>query len=81
MRSMPINRQPSHFPLLVRFKYEHRYANWSSVRVELLLQAKDTISNGLKSFSFNVVFEPEATQEEVFEHSGVKRMIDMALDG
>ncbi|XP_055936454.1 kinesin-like protein KIF12 isoform X2 [Argiope bruennichi] len=32
-------------------------------------------------FTFHVVFEPEATQEEVFDHCGIKRLIDMALDG
>jgi kinesin-II 85 kDa subunit, putative len=34
-----------------------------------------------RSFTFDVVFEPEATQEEIFEHSGIKRLIDMALEG
>ncbi|GFU53534.1 kinesin-like protein KIF12 [Nephila pilipes] len=32
-------------------------------------------------FTFHVVFEPEASQEEVFDHCGIKRLIDMALDG
>ena len=35
----------------------------------------------LKPFTFNVVFEPEASQEDVVEHSGIKRLIDMAIDG
>ena len=39
------------------------------------------IASTVRPFAFNVVFETEATQEEVFEHSGVKRLIDMALDG
>jgi len=34
-----------------------------------------------KSFTYNVVFEPEATQEDVLNHSGVKRLIEMAIDG
>ena len=34
-----------------------------------------------KSFTYNVVFEPEAGQEDVLAHSGVKRLIDMAIDG
>lgn len=34
-----------------------------------------------KSFTYNVVFEPEASQEDVLNHSGVKRLIDMAIDG
>ncbi|XP_046916795.2 kinesin-like protein KIF12 isoform X1 [Dermatophagoides farinae] len=45
------------------------------------IQVEDTIANVSRSFAFNVVFEPEASQEQVFEHSGVKRLIDMALDG
>ncbi|KAG8184714.1 hypothetical protein JTE90_013100 [Oedothorax gibbosus] len=32
-----------------------------------------------KNFTFHVVFEPEAKQEEVFDHCGIKRLIDMAL--
>ncbi len=56
----------------------------------------------LKPFTFNVVFEPEASQvdsnqksliqfifeilieyyqADVLEHSGIKRLIDMAIDG
>ncbi|OTF75463.1 hypothetical protein BLA29_014492, partial [Euroglyphus maynei] len=42
---------------------------------------EDNIANVSRSFAFNVVFEPEASQEQVFEHCGVKRLIDMALDG
>ncbi|XP_064612228.1 kinesin-like protein KIF12 [Liolophura sinensis] len=39
-------------------------------------------SNGSKrQFGFNVVFEPEASQEDVFYHSGIKRLIDMAVNG
>ncbi|RWS04143.1 kinesin-like protein KIF12, partial [Dinothrombium tinctorium] len=45
------------------------------------IQVTDPISGQQKSFTFDVVFEPEATQEEVFEHSGIKRLIDMALEG
>lgn len=46
-----------------------------------MAQVEDNIANITRSFEFNVVFEPEASQTEVFEHSGVKRLIDMALDG
>ncbi len=35
----------------------------------------------LRPFTFNVVFEPEASQEDVIDHSGVKKLIDMAIDG
>lgn len=45
------------------------------------IEVEDSIANTTRSFAFNVVFEPEASQEEVFEHSGVKRLTDMALDG
>ena len=34
-----------------------------------------------KSFTFNVTFEPDATQEDVFEHSGMKKLVDMAVNG
>ncbi|XP_042219844.1 kinesin-like protein KIF12 isoform X7 [Homarus americanus] len=34
-----------------------------------------------KVFTYNVVFEPEALQEDILEHSGVKRLLDMAIDG
>ena len=37
--------------------------------------------NVIKSFTFNVVFEPEATQKDVFEHCGVEAMVDLALAG
>ncbi|XP_050706745.1 uncharacterized protein LOC126991911 isoform X3 [Eriocheir sinensis] len=37
--------------------------------------------NKPKVFTYNVVFEPEATQEDVLAHSGVKRLLDMAIDG
>lgn len=45
------------------------------------IQLTDPQSGTVRSFTFNVVFEPEATQEEIFEHSGIKRLIDMALEG
>jgi len=34
-----------------------------------------------KSFTFNVTFEPDATQEDVFENSGVKKLVEMAVEG
>ncbi|XP_064106219.1 kinesin-like protein KIF3A isoform X4 [Macrobrachium nipponense] len=34
-----------------------------------------------KVFTYNVVFEPEALQEDILEHSGIKRLLDMAIDG
>ena len=37
--------------------------------------------NVIKSFTFNVVFEPEATQKDVFENCGIEQMVDLALAG
>ncbi|CAH0398182.1 unnamed protein product [Chilo suppressalis] len=34
-----------------------------------------------KVFSYNVVFEPLATQEDVLEYSGIKRLLEMAVEG
>ncbi|XP_019763729.2 kinesin-like protein KIF12 isoform X1 [Dendroctonus ponderosae] len=34
-----------------------------------------------KRFSYNVVFEPGATQEDVLQFSGMKRLISMAIEG
>ncbi|KAL3857943.1 hypothetical protein ACJMK2_012568 [Sinanodonta woodiana] len=35
----------------------------------------------MRQFGYNVVFEHEATQADLFDHSGVKKLIDMALNG
>ncbi|XP_064460241.1 kinesin-like protein KIF12 [Ornithodoros turicata] len=42
---------------------------------------EDPNSGQTKLFTFSVVFEPEANQDDVFEHCGIKRLIDMSLDG
>lgn len=34
-----------------------------------------------KLFSYNVVFEPAATQEDVLQFSGMKRLIEMSVEG
>ncbi|XP_077996432.1 uncharacterized protein LOC144449728 [Glandiceps talaboti] len=34
-----------------------------------------------KSLTFNNVFEPPSTQEEVFDNCGIKRLIEMSMDG
>ena len=34
-----------------------------------------------KVFTYNVVFEHEAIQADILEHSGITRLLDMALDG
>ncbi|XP_021373160.1 kinesin-like protein KIF12 isoform X2 [Mizuhopecten yessoensis] len=38
-------------------------------------------NTSVRSFGFNVVFEPEATQQDLFEHSGMKKLVDMSLNG
>ncbi|KAK3774717.1 hypothetical protein RRG08_014920 [Elysia crispata] len=35
----------------------------------------------VRSFQFNVVLEPDAAQEDVFETSGMKKLIDAAIMG
>lgn len=32
-------------------------------------------------FSYNVVFEPAASQEDVLQYSGMKKLIEMAVEG
>ncbi|XP_046425821.1 kinesin-like protein KIF12 isoform X2 [Neodiprion fabricii] len=34
-----------------------------------------------KLFSYNVVFEPAASQEDILQYSGVKKLIEMAVEG
>ncbi|OAD62769.1 Kinesin-like protein KIF12 [Eufriesea mexicana] len=34
-----------------------------------------------KLFSYNVVFEPTATQEDILQFSGIKKLIEMAVEG
>ncbi|KAL5015949.1 hypothetical protein ScPMuIL_005538 [Solemya velum] len=38
-------------------------------------------NSSMRSFTYNVVFEPEATQEDLFDHSGVRKLVDMAMNG
>ncbi|KAK7590185.1 hypothetical protein V9T40_001798 [Parthenolecanium corni] len=52
---------------------------------QILLEGLNTFSseNGPKSklFSFNVVFEPKASQNDVFNYSGIKKLVSMAVEG
>ncbi|XP_022917866.2 kinesin-like protein KIF12 [Onthophagus taurus] len=41
----------------------------------------ENFGNKPKIFSYNTVFEPTATQEDVLQYSGVKRLIEMAIEG
>ena len=34
-----------------------------------------------RKFLFDAVFDPAATQEDVFEISGIKRLVNMSIDG
>ncbi len=34
-----------------------------------------------RKFSFDTVFDPNSVQDEVFNYSGIKRLINMAIDG
>ena len=45
------------------------------------IQIPDPQSGAIRSFTFDVIFEPEASQEQVFEHSRLKKFIDMGLEG
>lgn len=49
-----------------------------------ILQCDVVTSSGDKKpkvFSYNVVFEPNATQEDILQHSGIKNLIEMAVEG
>lgn len=45
------------------------------------IAVNDPQSNEQRLFTFNVVFEPEASQMDIFDYSSIKRLIDMALEG
>jgi Kinesin-like protein len=50
------------------------------------LSGLDSIIHGdngpkTKQFSFNVVFEPRASQPDVFLYSGMTRLVQMAIEG
>ncbi|XP_039293015.1 kinesin-like protein KIF12 isoform X2 [Nilaparvata lugens] len=51
---------------------------------QILLEGLNSVpgcTGNTKLFSFNVVFEPGATQEDIFQFSGIKRLIEMAVAG
>lgn len=35
----------------------------------------------IRVFTYNVVFEPGATQDDIVDYSGIKRLIEMAVEG
>ncbi|KAI5719362.1 hypothetical protein M8J76_009088 [Diaphorina citri] len=53
---------------------------------QILLSGLDSIIHGdngpkTKQFSFNVVFEPRASQPDLFLYSGMTRLVQMAIEG
>lgn len=51
---------------------------------QLLCEAQNNGSKSAqqsKQFSYNVVFEPGATQDDIVQYSGIKRLIEMAIEG
>jgi hypothetical protein len=34
-----------------------------------------------KAFTYNMTFEPNASQEDVFENCGIKKLVEMAVNG
>ncbi|GAB6028690.1 hypothetical protein CHUAL_004514 [Chamberlinius hualienensis] len=47
----------------------------------LIDKGEKSSGNKPRHFSFNVAFESDSTQEDVFEHCGIKRLIEMAMEG
>ncbi|XP_057322314.1 kinesin-like protein KIF12 isoform X2 [Microplitis mediator] len=41
----------------------------------------NTTDKKTKLFSYNVVFEPAASQEDILQYSGIKKLIDMTIEG
>lgn len=62
---------------------------YKQVFIEIYLQIESSERNNKRSrnqenvhvFTYNVVFEPGATQEDILDYSGIKRIIDMAIEG
>ena len=46
-------------------------------RTSLIVEGKQQS----RKFMFDTVFDPNSTQDEVFNYSGIKRLINMAIDG
>jgi hypothetical protein len=38
-------------------------------------------NNQARGFTFDAVFNEESNQDEVFHYSGIKHLVDMAIDG
>uniref|UniRef100_A0A1A9VQ49 Kinesin-like protein n=1 Tax=Glossina austeni TaxID=7395 RepID=A0A1A9VQ49_GLOAU len=44
-------------------------------------QQSNNNRDNVKVFTYNVVFEPGATQDDILDYSGIKRIIEMAIEG
>ncbi|KAH8285685.1 hypothetical protein KR054_012367 [Drosophila jambulina] len=44
-------------------------------------QKKSHNRDSVRVFTYNVVFEPGATQEDILDYSGIKRIIEMGIEG
>lgn len=65
-------RNPFNESLIYRNNYFHHF----------LFQCDGSSANQKpKLFSYNVVFEPGATQDDVLQYSGIKRLLEMATEG
>ena len=53
------------------------------IKINRLIMALSKIrgKSQAKKFLFDSVFDPNATQDDVFEYSGIKRLVNMAIDG
>ena len=54
-------------------------AYFLTVDIDVVLQVEQPGAN--KAFSYNVSFEPDAAQEDLFEFSGIKKLVEMAVNG
>lgn len=67
--------------LLLLIKSKRNYITLTSFN---FVQCEGFPSSGDKKgklFSYNVVFEPTASQEDILQFSGVKKLIEMAVEG
>ncbi|XP_075168875.1 kinesin-like protein at 54D isoform X3 [Haematobia irritans] len=49
--------------------------------IEANSSAKSRNRENVRVFTYNVVFEPGATQDDILDYSGIKRIIEMAIEG
>ncbi|RZF40559.1 hypothetical protein LSTR_LSTR000438 [Laodelphax striatellus] len=66
----------------VRIRHKRYFDMNLNINIDLEgLNSVPGCTGNTKLFSFNVVFEPGATQEDIFQFSGIKRLIEMAVAG